>query len=94
MKKLIAFFVCFILAFASGAFVAEGEHYIPKPREEEPELPRIMAIGVEPLATWANVCIAFDSETGVMYLISRAGGICPMIDAEGRPLIYEVGEKE
>lgn len=28
-------------------------------------------------------------DTGVMYIRNNAGGICVMVDADGKPLIYE-----
>ena len=36
--------------------------------------------------------IYVDSLTGIQYLSTNQGGVCVMVDAEGRPLIWE-GEK-
>ena len=36
--------------------------------------------------------IYVDTRTGVQYLRTYNGGVCVMVDAEGRPLIWE-GEK-
>lgn len=32
-----------------------------------------------------------DTETNVMYLISNYGGACVMVDAEGKPLLWDGG---
>ena len=36
--------------------------------------------------------IYVDNLTGIQYLSTHQGGVCVMVDAEGRPLIWE-GEK-
>lgn len=36
--------------------------------------------------------IYVDSLTGIQYLSTNQGGVCVMVDAEGKPLIWE-GEK-
>ena len=36
--------------------------------------------------------IYVDDLTGVQYLLSNCGGICVMVDAEGKPLIWEGAE--
>ena len=44
------------------------------------------------LETGAAYVIYVDNLTGIQYLSTYQGGICIMVDAEGRPLIWE-GEK-
>ena len=44
------------------------------------------------LETDSSYVIYVDSLTGVQYLRTYKGGVCVMVDAEGRPLIWE-GEK-
>ena len=36
--------------------------------------------------------IYVDDLTGVQYLLSTCGGVCVMVDAEGKPLIWEEAE--
>lgn len=44
------------------------------------------------LDTGATYGIYVDNLTGIQYLSTRQGGVCVMVDAEGKPLIWE-GEK-
>ena len=37
--------------------------------------------------------IVYDKNTGVMYIISDSGYISPLLDAEGKPQLYEMYEK-
>ena len=41
------------------------------------------------LDTGATYAIYVDNLTGIQYLGTRQGGVCVMVDAEGRPLIWE-----
>lgn len=36
--------------------------------------------------------IVYDKNTGVMYIISDSGYISPLLDAEGKPQLYEMYE--
>lgn len=93
MKKIFAA-ICVTLLFIFVTVATSGEnhedygHYIPKEREAVVETNRMIPVETDLLATWAQVCVVYDSHTGVMYLVSRAGGVCPMIDADGQPLLY------
>lgn len=44
------------------------------------------------LETGATYVIYVDNLTGIQYLRTYKGGVCVMVDAEGKPLIWE-GEK-
>lgn len=44
------------------------------------------------LETGAAYVIYVDNLTGIQYLRTCKGGVCVMVDAEGKPLIWE-GEK-
>lgn len=44
------------------------------------------------LETGALYTIYVDNLTGVQYLRINKGGVCVMVDAEGRPLIWEGAE--
>lgn len=44
------------------------------------------------LETGALYTIYVDNLTGIQYLSTYQGGICIMVDAEGRPLIWEGAE--
>ena len=36
-----------------------------------------------------RVTIVYDTNTKVMYMISRGGGVCMMVDSFGNPRLYE-----
>ena len=44
------------------------------------------------LETGALYTIYVDTLTGIQYLKTYHGGVCVMVDAEGRPLIWEGAE--
>lgn len=44
------------------------------------------------LETGALYTIYVDNLTGIQYLKTYQGGVCVMVDAEGRPLIWEGAE--
>lgn len=44
------------------------------------------------LETGALYTIYVDNLTGIQYLKTYQGGMCVMVDAEGRPLIWEGAE--
>jgi hypothetical protein len=44
------------------------------------------------LETGATYVIYVDNLTGIQYLRTYKGGVCVMVDAEGRPLIWEGAE--
>lgn len=44
------------------------------------------------LETGAFYTIYVDNLTGIQYLKTYQGGVCVMVDAEGRPLIWEGAE--
>lgn len=44
------------------------------------------------LETGALYTIYVDNLTGIQYLKTYKGGVCVMVDAEGRPLIWEGAE--
>lgn len=44
------------------------------------------------LETGALYTIYVDNLTGIQYLKTYPGGVCVMVDAEGRPLIWEGAE--
>ena len=40
---------------------------------------------------YSALIVYVDTETNVMYLISNYGGACVMVDAEGKPLLWDGG---
>lgn len=81
MRKVTCGIAAAILcAAAACAGVCESEALNNKPR--------LVLVSREQPATWAHVCIVYDAETKVMYMIARNGSVTPMIDAKGMPLIY------
>ena len=47
---------------------------------------------VQVIETGATHVIYVDTLTGVQYLRVYSGGVCVMVDAEGKPLIWEGAE--
>ena len=77
MKRVIAITILTLLTLAlCGCTKAEASNH------------RLRTLDVSP----RYYEIYVDSLTGVQYLRTYKGGVCVMVDAEGRPLIWE-GEK-
>lgn len=71
-----------LCAAAACGGLCEAE--MKKPETEQ----RLVLVSCERPASWAHVCIVYDKETKVMYTVMRNGGIEPMIDAQGNPLLH------
>lgn len=90
MRKIVAALLLAVFIM-SWVVVAADSSQPAMEKKEKP--PRMIAIETRTISTWVHTCVAYDSQTGVMYLISRGGGICPMLDADGNVLLYSP-EKE
>lgn len=83
MRKLtVGLAAAALCAAAACGGMCEGEI---KRTEAEP---RLVLVSREQPVSWAHVCIVYDAKTKVMYMMTRTGGVEPMIDAQGRPLLY------
>ena len=60
--------------------------------EETKPRTRIVPICQEAPSPWLHVGIFYDSETGVMYMMTRRTGVTVMVGADGKPLIYKPEE--
>lgn len=54
--------------------------------EQEDILVRVQTLLVD---NGIRVTIVYDVETKVMYMISRGGGVCMLVDSSGNPRLYE-----
>lgn len=68
--------------------VAEEEivHETIQEVEQEDILVRVQTLLVD---NGIRVTIVYDVETKVMYMISRGGGVCMLVDSAGNPRLYE-----
>lgn len=53
--------------------------------EESGILVRVQSLLVD---NGIRVTIVYDVDTNVMYMISRGGGVCMLVDTEGNPRLY------
>ena len=75
---LIFITVAIILIFDNEATQKESEENIPEDRFEKIE-------------EWSSNFIMYDKETKVQYFVFE-GGITPLLDQEGKPILYLEGE--
>ena len=75
---LIFITVAIILIFDNEETQKESEENIPEDRFEKIE-------------EWSNNFIMYDKETKVQYFVFE-GGITPLLDSEGKPILYLEGE--
>lgn len=75
---LIFITVAIILIFDNGETQKESEENIPEDRFEKIE-------------EWSTNFIMYDKETKVQYFVFE-GGITPLLDQEGKPILYLEGE--
>lgn len=75
---LIFITVAIILIFDNEETQKESEENIPEDRFEKIE-------------EWSTNFIMYDKETKVQYFVFE-GGITPLLDSEGKPILYLKGE--
>ena len=75
---LIFITVAIILIFDNEETQKESEENIPEDRFEKIE-------------EWSNNFIMYDKETKVQYFVFE-GGITPLLNQEGKPILYLEGE--
>ena len=75
---LIFITIAIILIFDNEETQKESEENIPEDRFEKIE-------------EWSNNFIMYDKQTKVQYFVFE-GGITPLLDQEGKPILYLEGE--
>ena len=75
---LIFITVAIILIFDNEETQKESEENIPEDRFEK-------------IQEWSSNFIMYDKETKVQYFVFE-GGITPLLDQEGKPILYLEGE--
>ena len=75
LAVFLAIIVFFLVLFGVGA----------RAEEDDSILVRVQTLLVD---NGIRVTIVYDVETNVMYMISRGGGVCMLVDAEGNPRLY------
>ena len=89
--RTIALLVILLIALLVVAFVVEVECDKNATKTEtvvehsQQRFQRVIKADNSPLTVYV------DTETNVMYLISNYGGACVMVDAEGKPLLWDGG---
>lgn len=81
MKRAIAIIILILLILAALCGCNETEIEVDADNER-----------LWTLETGLMYVIYVDDLTGVQYLRTYQGGVCVMVDAEGRPLIWEGAE--
>lgn len=81
MKRAIAIIILILLILAALCGCNETEVEVDADNER-----------LWTLETGLMYVIYVDDLTGVQYLRTYQGGVCVMVDAEGRPLIWEGAE--
>lgn len=81
MKRVIAIIILILLILAALCGCNETEIEVDADNER-----------LWTLETGLMYVIYVDDLTGVQYLRTYQGGVCVMVDAEGRPLIWEGAE--
>lgn len=81
MKRAIAIIILILLILAALCGCNETEIEVDADNER-----------LWTLETGLMYVIYVDGLTGVQYLRTYQGGVCVMVDAEGRPLIWEGAE--
>ena len=88
MKHILIIITVLTILLATGCAKVEN-----KPEQEPVDVSRFER--VEYTAVWEIVA---DRETGVMYAVSRGdynqGTFTVLVDADGKPLIWDKGEQE
>ena len=88
MKPILIIITALTILLATGCAKVEN-----KPEQEPVDVSRFER--VEYTAVWEIVA---DRETGVMYAVSRGiynqGTFTLLVDADGKPLIWDKGEQE
>ena len=75
---LIFITVAVVIIFDNQEIQKESEENIPKDRFEKIE-------------EWSSNFIMYDKQTKVQYFVFE-GGITPLLDSEGKPILYLEGE--
>ena len=78
IRFLIFITVAIIFIFDNEETQKESEENIPEDRFEKIE-------------EWSNNFIMYDKQTKVQYFVFE-GGITPLLDQEGKPILYLEGE--
>ena len=81
MKRVIAIIILILLILAALCGCNETEIEVDADNER-----------LWTLETGLMYVIYVDDLTGVQYLRTYQGGVCVMVDAEGKPLIWEGAE--
>lgn len=83
MKKFIIIFLV-LFSFCSCCSVSEENDGVKVKRES----PQNKGKRIKFIECNYMSYLFYDSETGVMYLMNRYGGVSPLIDQEGKVCIY------
>lgn len=78
LKYIVVLVLVFMVSFVGGCCGADAT----TAEADEPKRMQSVETNITP-----GVCIVVDTYTGVQYLRTSNGGVCVMVDAEGKPLV-------
>ena len=90
MKKLIAIILCAVLCLGMCGCGSEDISATYSEEKEQVEVgSRLVRVFRHAPAVGVSVYIYVDTETRVMYMVGYESGLTVMVDAEGKPLLWE-----
>ena len=85
-SKTVIIILAFLIFITIAVVIIFDDQEIQKKSEEN--IPEDRFVKIE---EWSNNFIMYDKETKVQYFVFE-GGITPLLDSEGKPILYLEGE--
>lgn len=85
-SRTLAIIIAFLIFVTIGILLIFDNQEIEK--ESEENIPEDRFVKIE---EWSSNFIMYDKETKVQYFVFE-GGITPLLDQEGKPILYLEGE--
>ena len=85
-SRTLAIIIAFLIFVTIGILLIFDNQEIEK--ESEENIPEDRFVKIE---EWSTNFIMYDKETKVQYFVFE-GGITPLLDREGKPILYLEGE--
>lgn len=88
MKKITVLIMALLLMCSALTACGEAEQEQRAVPDEAPHYESTLVV-LDGKLGWNLIVTLYDTETKVMYLYNKDGGITPMINADGTPKLYE-----
>lgn len=85
-SRILAIIIAFLIFVTIGILLIFDNQEIEKESEENIPEDRF-----EKIEEWSSNFIMYDKQTKVQYFVFE-GGITPLLDSEGKPILYLEGE--